>query len=102
MKGTLHQPIHQRGHLTQRQWQRLQPLLPKPSVQGGRPSNDHRLVINGILWILCTGAPWRDLPQYYGKWETVSGRFYTWRKSGLWQQILAQLQQQADAAGQFD
>ncbi|MBW4421807.1 MAG: transposase [Myxacorys californica WJT36-NPBG1] len=42
-----------------------------------------RTLINGILWILRTGAPWRDLPDRYGAWETVSGRFYAWRKRGL-------------------
>ena len=62
----------------------------------------HRRVINGILWVLRTGAPWRDLPERYGKWSTVSGRFYAWQKSGLWQQILAQLQQQADAEGRIN
>lgn len=91
-----------RKNLTDQQWQRLQPLLPKPSPKGGRPANDHRTTINGILWILRTGAPWRDLPDRYGAWETVAGRFYTWRKSGLWQQILKHLQQQANAAGEFD
>ena len=91
-----------RGNLRPQQWQQLQALLPKPSVQGGRPAKDHRTVINGILWILRTGAPWRDLPDCYGAWETVSGRFYAWRKSGRWQQILARLQQRSDAAGEFD
>jgi transposase len=91
-----------RKDLTHQQWQRVQPLLPQPSPKGGRPANDHRTTINGILWILRTGAPWRDLPDRYGAWETVSGRFYAWRKQGFWQQILEQLQQQADAAGEFD
>jgi transposase len=91
-----------RKDLTNQQWQRLQPLLPKPSSKGGRPAYDHRTVINGILWILRTGSPWRDLPGRYGAWETVSGRFYAWRKRGLWQKILEQLQQQTDAAGEFD
>lgn len=48
----------------------------------GRPNNDHRTALNGILWIL-RGAPWRDLPERYGAWETVAGRFYRWRQSGL-------------------
>lgn len=91
-----------RKDLTNQQWQRLQPLLPHPSAKGGRPANDHRTTINGILWILRTGAPWRDLPDRYGAWETVSGRFYAWQKSGRWQQILERLQQQSDAARQFD
>jgi transposase len=94
--------VHRRGDLTNDQWQRLQSLLPaqKPSV--GRPSVDHRTVVNGILWILRTGAPWRDLPERYGKWETVSGRFYRWRKDQLWQRILVTLQQQADSQGQLN
>lgn len=75
--------------------------MPKSSPKGGRPANDHRITMNGILWILRTGAPWRDLPECYGAWETVSGRFYAWRKNGRWQQILEQLHQQADAAGAF-
>lgn len=68
----------------------------------GRPNNNHRTTLNGILWILRTGAPWRDLPERYGAWETVAGRFYRWRQSGLWQRILQALQQQADAHSQVD
>lgn len=93
--------IHRRGELTNVQWQRLQPLLPDQKPRVGRPSLDHRSVINGILWIVRTGAPWREMPERYGKWETVSGRFYRWRKDGLWQQILSTLQQQVDAQGQL-
>lgn len=94
-------PPHQRGNLTNAQWQRLKPLLlsQKPSV--GRPNNDHRTTINGILWVVRTGAAWRDLPERYGAWETVSGRFYRWRRSG-WDQILQKLQQQADANGKLN
>lgn len=94
--------IYRRGELTNTQWQRLQPLLPSQTSRVGRPSLDHRSVINGILWILRTGAPWRDMPERYGKWQTVSGRFYRWRKDGRWQQILSALQQQADAKGQLN
>ncbi|QYO62634.1 IS5 family transposase [Leptolyngbya sp. 7M] len=94
--------IHRRGELTNAQWQRLQPLLPAQKPRVGRPSLDHRSVINGILWIVRTGAPWREMPERYGKWETVSGRFYRWRRDGLWHQILSTLQQQADAQGQLN
>jgi transposase len=48
------------------------------------------------------GAPWRDLPERYGAWETVSGRFYRWHQQGLWQRILQKLQQQADAQGKIN
>jgi transposase len=63
---------------------------------------DHRRILNGILWILCTGAPWRDLPERYGAWQTVASRFYRWRQAGVWDRLLAVVQQQADAAGQLD
>ena len=61
-----------RGDLTDAKWEKLSPLLPPQQAKsGGRPSNDHRTTINGILHILRTGAPWRDLPKCYGPWSTV-------------------------------
>lgn len=72
-----------RGDLTDQHWQRLEPLLPPQKPHTGRPNEDHRKVINGILWILRTGAPWRDLPKGYGKQGTVSSRFYRWRAAGI-------------------
>lgn len=91
-----------RGDLTHDEWQRLEPLLPPQKPKTGRPASDHRRIINGMLWIARTGAPWRDLPERYGTVGTVSSRFYRWRKAGIWDQILAALQQHADAAGQLD
>ena len=91
-----------RGDLTDEQWQRLEPLLPMQKPKTGRPGKDHRTIVNGILWVLRTGAPWRDLPPGYGPWRTVASRFYRWRKQGLWDRLLAEVQQQADAAGQID
>lgn len=88
-----------RGDLSNEQWQRLQPLLPAQKPRTGKPNHDHRIVINGILWILRTGAPWRDLPERYGKWESVATRFYRWQKAGIWQQILENLQAIALQAG---
>lgn len=55
-----------------------------------------------MLWIDRTGAPWRDLPECYGKWSSVASRFYRWQKSGVWDKILASLQVQADGAGQLN
>ncbi len=92
----------QRFELTDEPWERLQPLLPPQKAKTGRPATDHRLIINGILWILRTGAPWRDLPERYGPWATVASRFYSWRTSGLWDRIFAHVQTQADAAGRID
>lgn len=89
-----------RHELTEEQWSHLEPLLPPQKPGPGRPAKDHRTIINGILWIDKTGAPWRDLPERYGPWQTVATRFYRWTKQGLWQKILAQVQQDADAKGE--
>lgn len=91
-----------RGELNDEQWKRLEPLLPAQKPQTGRPNLDHRQVINGILWVLRTGAPWRDLPERYGKWSTVASRFYRWRTSGVWDRVWAQLQSEADQNGELD
>ena len=89
-----------RGDLTDDQWKRLRPLLPPQKPRIGRPGKDHRTVINGILWILRAGAPWRDLPERFGPWATAASRFYRWRKQGLWERLLAEAQREADALGQ--
>ena len=97
-----------RYELTDAQWRRLEPLLPPERPRIGRPNHNHRTLLtlltllNGILWILRTGAPWRDLPERYGPVGTVSSRFYRWRTAGVWQRMLDALQAQADAAGLFD
>ena len=91
-----------RGDLTDAQWAHLQPFLPPQKPWTGRPNHDHRPILNGILWILRTGAPWRDLPARYGKPSTVSTRFYRWRKAGRWDRLLAAVQQCADAHGALD
>jgi len=91
-----------RGDLSNEKWERLQPLLPPQKPHTGRPANDHRPIVNGILWILRTGAPWCDLPERYGPWTTVASRFYRWRKQGLWERVLAELQAQGDQQGELD
>ena len=73
-----------------------------PNGQRGGQWKDHRTVLNGILWRLDTGAPWRDLPVCYGKVSTVHGRFTQLRQSGLLDRILQALQTQLDARGQID
>jgi transposase len=52
--------------VTDAQWERLSPLLPPQKPPTGQPANDHRTILNGILWILCTGSPWRALPERDG------------------------------------
>ena len=91
-----------RHELTEAEWARLAPLLPPQKPASGRPAEDHRRILNAILWKLRTGAPWRDLPERYGAWSTVHCRFRRWRLAGVWDRVLAAVQQQADAAGQLD
>lgn len=94
--------MRRRGELTDRQWARLAPLLPPEKPATGRTNKSHRLVLNAILWIHRTGAPWRDLPERYGPWETIASRFYRWRKAGRWARALEELQRLGDAAGKLD
>ena len=89
-----------RHELTDAQWERLHPLLPPHT--SGHPRADDRRIVNGIVWKLATGAPWRDLPERYGPWQTVYTRFWRWTRAGVWDQLFAAIQQQADAAGQLD
>ena len=95
-------PKQHRHELTDAQWERLQPLLPPQKPHRGRPSLDHRTILNGILWISKTGAPWRDIPERYGSWKTVSSRFYRWRAQGIWDKLWAEVQKDADANGQIE
>jgi transposase len=88
-----------RGDLTNQQWARLEPLLPKGIKSGRPPRWSKRQLIDGIRWRTRTGAPWRDVPARYGPWQTVYGLFRRWQRDGTWRRILSQLQAQADAAG---
>lgn len=91
-----------RYELTDAQWEQIAPLLPPQKPRTGRPAEDHRQVLNGMLWILRTGAPWADLPARYGAVGTVSIRFYRWRQTGVFDRVLRRLQAQADARGDLD
>jgi transposase len=88
--------------LTDEQWDRIRPLLPPQRPKTGRPAKDHRTVVEAILWIDRTGAPWRDLPQEFGPWQSIATRFYRWVEAGVWDHVLAELQRQADAEGDLD
>jgi len=67
----------------------------------GRPK-EHRAVLDALLWLGKTGAPWRDLPARYGPWQSVATRFYRWTRSGLWDRIPSALRRIADARGRID
>jgi transposase len=95
--------MRRRYELSTRQWHRLEPLLPDLRHHGGRghPWLPHHLALNGILWVLHTGAPWRDVPERYGPWQTVYDRFNRWRKDGTWATILTELLDHLDQHGQI-
>ncbi|WP_238696922.1 IS5 family transposase [Streptomyces sp. E5N298] len=79
-------------------WERIATLL--PGVDGrGRPWRNHRQVINGVLWRLRTGAPWRDLAERYGPWQTAYERFARWEADGTWARLLEQVQVLDDSVG---
>lgn len=90
-----------RHRLTDEQWALIAKLFPKPASTG-RPPSDRRMVVDGIFWILRSGAPWRDLPEEFGPWETVYGLFNGWNASGLWDRILSRLQAAQADAGEID
>jgi transposase len=89
-----------RHELSDTEWARLAPLL--PPRKAGRVRQDDRRIVNGILWKLATGAPWRDLPERYGPWQTAYTRFWRWSRAGLWDRLFAAVQRQADGAGEID
>ncbi|MFJ9344772.1 IS5 family transposase [Streptomyces sp. NPDC101733] len=90
-----------RGDLTNAEWGRLEPLLPPGGMRGGRWS-EHRKVINGVLFRVRTGVPWRDLPERFGPWETVYKRHRRWSADGTWELLLTRVQAAENAAGRID
>jgi len=76
--------------------------MPAASLKGGRPFADHRLVVEAIIWRYRTGVPWRDLPAQFGPWQTVWKRHARFAKDRTWDEVLAALLAQADAAGAID
>lgn len=86
-----------RYEVTDEEWGRLERyFVPAPGKKMGRPRNDNRQMLNGILWIARSGASWRDLPERYGAWSSVYRRFKEWQESGLFQQIFEELTEDAD------
>lgn len=96
------QEVRRRHELSAAQWAVVQGLLPKRTAKTGRPAADARQMFNGILWILRTGAPWRDLPERYGPWQTVYHYFRRWRGDGTFTRLLQALQIRLDRQGRID
>jgi len=91
-----------RHELMDEQWALIEPLVPASSASTGRPPRDRRTLLNGIFWILHTGAPWRDLPERFGPWQTVYHHFAKWRREGVFAEIVEALQITLDEHGLID
>lgn len=90
-----------RYELTDEAYERIRDLLPATDRPGGQ-WRDHRATLNGMFWVLNSGAPWRDMPARYGHWKTVYGRYRRWTREGLFDRILERLQLQLDELGRID
>ena len=85
-----------RHDISDKVWELLCPLLPGQAGQWGGIADDNRRFLNGVFWEMRTGAPWRDLPPVYGKWNSVYQRFKRWRDNGTWEKILEVLIDEPD------
>ena len=91
-----------RHEFTDEQWAVIDPLVPRSAARTGRPPRNRRTLVNGIFWILHTGAPWRDLPERFGPWQTVYHHFALWRREGVFTIMLDALQIRLDDRGLID
>ena len=78
------------------QWEKIKPYLGNTPKKTGRPQADNRKLLNGVLWIMHTGAPSRDLPEYYGPWQTVYKRFSQWQKDEKLRQLFENVRENPD------
>ncbi len=91
--------------LTEQQWNLVNNILPPDPVRPdkrGRPWSDRRKVLDGVLWILRTGAPWKDLPGRYGPYQTVHRRYQNWVRSGVMEKVLLAIAQDLKDRGGLD
>ena len=82
--------------LTDAQWERIAPLVPGKKGDPGRSGEDNRRFVEGVLWMVRTGAPWRDLPEYFGKWSSVWKRFRRWALKGVFEKLFQALSDEPD------
>ena len=93
--------MSRRYELTDNQYALIEDLLPRNGRRGGQ-WNDHRTTLNGIVWMLHTGAQWRELPERYGNWKSVHDRLSRWRADGTFDRILERLHLQLNEQGRID
>ena len=87
--------LQHRHDITDRIWAKLESII-NQWTWGGSNSNDSRVFINAVFWVLRTGAPWRDLPPDYGKFGSIHKRYKRWCDTGRWEKILEQVIEEPD------
>ena len=87
--------------LTDEQWEEIKDFFPANGQRGGQ-WKEHRLMVDGILWVLSDGGRWRNLPERFGPWQTVYDRFRKWSRLGLWDRILRHLQARRIQSDEID
>jgi transposase len=90
-----------RDQISDDAWAVIGPLFPRAAATG-RPPVDRRLVVEATAWRYRTGAPWRDLPERFGPWNTIYKNFDRWAKAGVWASVLEKVQSLAHASGDLD
>ena len=80
-----------RGDLSNAEWAIISPLLPPECGRWARPAQDNRRFLNGMLYVMRVGCPWRDMHERYGKWNSVYVRFRRWTEQGVWDALLETL-----------
>lgn len=82
--------------LSEEQWARISGLIIGRPDQRGSTGRNNRMFVEGVLWIVRTGSPWRDLPEVFGEWNSVFRRFSRWSGKGVWQRIFLALSDDPD------
>ena len=80
-----------RYELSETQWENIRDMLPGKKEDRGVTAADNRGFVNGVLWVLRSGAHWKDLPERYGNWKSVHKRFTRWAKAGIWERVFTVL-----------
>jgi putative transposase len=88
--------VTERLILNDEQWSKISGLIIGRPDQRGSTGRDNRLFVEGVLWIVRTGSPWRDLPDAFGGWNSVFRRFSRWSAKGVWQRMFAALSDDPD------
>lgn len=85
-----------RYELTDAQWNKIENLLPGKAGDRGRTASDNRTFVNGVLWVLRSGAYWCHMPELYGNWKSNHKRFTRWARAGVWEEVFEVLTSDAD------